>query len=196
MKKLCIIAGTFFSLSFNAQATAPTEATATDNNQNDAEEATSLIHLTEPPVAADKNITAQLQDLTEWFPEGLSLGALVELSQDYRDQGGDHSRDFTVATVELFAHWQMTEWISGEASFLYEENDTQPMDVDQAFLTIGNTESFPFFTQLGKMYLPFGNYDSAFISDPVALELGETHNTAALFGFEKNGWLAGHGFFF
>ncbi len=92
--------------------------------------------------------------------------------------------------MELAAGWQLDQWLRADLVLLYEEDDTDPMEVDQAILTVGNTEKFPVFLQVGKMYVPFGNLDSFFISDPVVLELAETRETAALIGFEKNGFSA------
>jgi hypothetical protein len=72
--------------------------------------------------------------------------------------------------------------------FLYEENDTDPMNLDQLFLTVGNTAEFPFYLQAGKFYVPFGHFDSFFISDPVVLELAEGLEQGATLGFEKGGF--------
>jgi len=91
--------------------------------------------------------------------------------------------------VELAAGWQFADWIRGDLVFLYEEDDT-PFDVDQAFVTFGNTDEFPLYLQLGKMYVPFGNFDSVFVSDPVVLELAESLETAATLGVEASGFNA------
>lgn len=122
---------------------------------------------------------------TRWnIPEGLEYGALFEWELSH--SAGE--TDETMATVELGAGWQMTDWLHGDVVFLYEENDTDPMNLDQLYLTIGNTEAFPFYLQAGKFYVPFGHFDSFFISDPVALELGEALEQGATLGFERGGF--------
>jgi len=125
------------------------------------------------------------------LPEGLEFGALIEVEAAYSRTKSDSESDLTLATVELSAGWQLTDWLRGDLVFLYEENDTEPMELDQAFVTLGDTERFPLFLQAGKLYVPFGNFDTFFITDPVVLELGETREKAATLGFEKGGFLAG-----
>jgi len=119
------------------------------------------------------------------LPEGLEFGALVEVEAGYSSTKSEDASDISLATVELAAGWQLIDWLRADLVFLYEEDDTDPMEVDQAILTIGNTENFPMFLQVGKMYVPFGNLDSFFISDPVALELAEARETAALLGLRR-----------
>ncbi len=124
------------------------------------------------------------------LPEGLEFGALLEVEAGYSRTKSEDESDITMATVELSGGWQMAEWLRGDLVLLYEEDDTEPMEVDQAAATLGNTEKFPLFLTAGKMYVPFGNLDSFFISDPIVLGLAETRETAALLGFEKGGFSA------
>lgn len=138
----------------------------------------------------EKKTEKPLEAKTVQLPDGLELGAVVEVETFYSHTDSEDESDLTLATVELGAGWQFTDWLRGDLVFLYEEDDTEPMDVDQAILTFGNTDVFPLFMQLGKMYVPFGNFDSFFISDPIVLELGETLESGALVGFEKGGFSA------
>jgi hypothetical protein len=124
------------------------------------------------------------------IPEGLEFGALVEVEAGYSSTDSDDESDITLATVELSAGWQLSDWVRGDLIFLYEEDDTEPMDVDQAYITLGNTERLPLYVQFGKMYVPFGKLDSLFVSDPIVLELAETLETAALLGVEAGGFNA------
>jgi len=124
------------------------------------------------------------------WPDGLEFGALLEVESFYQRRAGKSDNDITLATVELSAGWQANNWIRGDLVFLYEEDDTEPMEVDQAFVTLGNTDDFPLFVQVGKRYVPFGNLESFFVSDPVVLELAETRETAAVLGVEHGGFAA------
>ncbi|MGE4489335.1 MAG: LbtU family siderophore porin [Kiritimatiellales bacterium] len=132
----------------------------------------------------------ELGSVSLTVPEGLEFGALVEVEAAYSSTDSEDESDLTLATVELSAGWQLIDWLRADLVFLYEEDDTEPMDVDQAILTFGNLEKFPLFLQVGKMYVPFGNLDSFFISDPIVLELAETLESAALLGVEKGGFSA------
>jgi hypothetical protein len=119
--------------------------------------------------------------------EGIELGAVVELEVGYASSDGEDTSDMTVATIEVATGWQLDDWLRVDVVFLYEEDDS-PFDVDQAYVTMGNTEEFPLYLQVGRMYVPFGNFDSAFLSDPLALEIGETLESAALLGLEAGGF--------
>jgi len=55
-------------------------------------------------------------------------------------------------------------------------------------ITLGNMEMFPVYLTAGKMYVPFGNFESNMIQDPVTLEIGETRESAGQVGFEHSGF--------
>ncbi len=120
------------------------------------------------------------------LPEGLEYGALFEVEVAH----SDGETDATMATVELGAGWQMTDWLHGDVVFLYEEDATDPMELNQLYITLGNDERFPLILQVGKFYAPFGNLDSLFVSDPIVLELAEGLEEGASLGFEKDGFNA------
>lgn len=138
-------------------------------------------------VAAQARDEEQGESSSLSLPDGLELGAVVELEASYASGDTQDSSDIALATVELGAGWQFSDRLRGDLILLYEEDDTEPMDIDQAFLTFGSTEEFPLYLQAGKMYVPFGRLDSVFVADPVVLELAESRETAALLGFESGG---------
>jgi outer membrane murein-binding lipoprotein Lpp len=140
--------------------------------------------------AVQSQVAQQSAEPAFQIPEGLELGGLVEVEAGYSHSDSEDASDIVLATVELSAGWQFNDWVRADLVFLYEEDDTEPMDVDQAIVTLGNTEEFPLYLQAGKMCVPFGNLDSSFISDPIVLELAETLETAGLIGFEKGGFSA------
>ena len=70
---------------------------------------------------------------------------------------------------------------------LWEEDDTEPVDIDEAYITLDGEDVLPLYLTAGKMYVPFGNFESHFISDPLTLELGETRESAVRIGF-ANDW--------
>ncbi len=125
--------------------------------------------------------------------DSVELSGLIEVEAFSlsRDKGGDDESDVTLATVELGFDVKLNEWVNGHLLLLYEEDDTEPMDVDEAFITIGNTEKNPFYVKGGKMYIPFGKFESNMISDPLTLELAETSQSALQVGFEYQGFYGG-----
>jgi hypothetical protein len=72
--------------------------------------------------------------------------------------------------------------------FLWEEDDTEPVDVDEGFITLDGEDVVPLYLNVGKLYVPFGNFESHFISDPLTLELGETRESALTVGY-VNEWM-------
>lgn len=124
------------------------------------------------------------------LPDGLEFGALVEVDVSHERTRSGNDSDLTLATVELSAGWQAHEWVRGDLVFLYEEDETEPMELDQAFITLGSPERCPVWFQFGRLYVPFGHFDSFFITDPVVLELAETRATAGVVGLEQGGFQA------
>lgn len=165
-----------------------------DALQQEVRELRTLLNVQGGPTPAmradtERGLDETLEEMTEGVPGEMEFGALIEVEAGYSHTDSEDASDIALATVELGAGWQFSDWIRGDLVFLYEEDDT-PFDVDQAILTFGNPEEFPLFLQFGKMYVPFGNFDSFFISDPIALELAETLETGALLGFQKGGFSA------
>ena len=125
----------------------------------------------------------------------VELSALVEVEASAwgNDNGGYFGHrdeadgsDVTLATVEVGLDSQLTEWSSAHVLLLYEEGEENDhIIVDEATITIGNTEKYPIYMTAGKMYVPFGSFETFMISDPLTLELGETNDTAVQIGFES-----------
>jgi hypothetical protein len=122
--------------------------------------------------------------------KSLTLGGLLELESFWdKVEGGGETSDLQLSTVELTADVDINENIAGHLTLLWEDDESDNVGVDQAVIFLRHPVSFwshyVTFTG-GKMYLPFGNYNSSFISDPLTLELGESNNTAAMFGLQGN----------
>ncbi len=64
--------------------------------------------------------------------------------------------DITLATVELGIDTKITDNLSGHVLLLWEEDDTEPADIDEAFISIHGGENVPFYLDAGRMYVPFG----------------------------------------
>jgi hypothetical protein len=93
---------------------------------------------------------------------------------------------------------EFTPWLGGHIIGLWEEDDTEPMVVDEAVLTFTSPWQLGSQTpalHLGRQYLPFGRFESNMISDPLTLELGETHTTAVVLALDGERWSASFGTF-
>jgi hypothetical protein len=118
----------------------------------------------------------------------VALSGVVEVEASWSEQGDVEESDLSLATVEIGLEAEGNEWVSGGLLLLYEEDDTEDVTVDEGFITLANADETPFFLTAGKLYVPFGMFESAMVSDPLVLELGETRESAALIGF-CNDWV-------
>lgn len=145
-----------------------------------------------------KGLADRVRTLEEHMKKGgvgkwadrISLSGLVEVAADYQDQ--DHhdrgvkdtsSSDITLATVELGVDAEASKHLGAHVLFLWEEDDTEPVDLDEGYIILDGKDVLPLYLNAGKMYVPFGRFESHFISDPLTLELGETRETAVKAGY-------------
>ncbi|MEE8300436.1 MAG: LbtU family siderophore porin [Desulfatiglandales bacterium] len=147
-----------------------------------------------------KKMEAEMEEgppLGAW-PDRIELSGLsglieVEASSeaiDHVDPAVDDERssDIVLATVELGVDADIAKHVKGHILFLFEEDDTEPIEVDEGIISIDGEDVLPLYLNAGTMYVPFGRFESHFISDPLTLELGETRESAVLGGF-ANDWV-------
>jgi hypothetical protein len=111
---------------------------------------------------------------------GRPIDKSVSGTEDTKDS------DIVLATAELGIDIDFHKYAKGHILFLWEEDETEPVDLDEGTITLGGTENFPFFLVGGKFYVPFGMFNSHFITDPLTLELGETNESSVLVGFAND----------
>jgi len=131
----------------------------------------------------------------------VTLHGLLEAEASYvKPDDGDAESDLTLATAELSIEADLNDSVGGHLTLLYEETEGEEddIDVDEAVISL----KFPgrLFQQspslhVGRMYVPFGMFNSFMVSDPLTLELGETQDTAALFALEGDVWTLKTGIF-
>jgi len=117
----------------------------------------------------------------------LSFSGLLELEASYADtEGGDEESDLSLATAQLEISTAVNNRIAGYIVFLHEEYADHSVEVDEALMTLTCPVKF-LHGQLsltgGKLYVPFGRFESHFITDPLTLDLGETNDTALYAGW-------------
>ena len=61
--------------------------------------------------------------------------------------------------------------------------DNAPVNLDEAYITIGDFDKSPLYTTLGRQYIPFGVYDRHPIEPTLTQYLTQTQATAAKVGF-------------
>ena len=150
-------------------------------------------------VALGERIT-QLEDKLKGgggkFPDWLdriSMSGVIEVEAGFEnldfadpDTDDEDSSDLALATAELGIEAEISDHVSGFMLLLYE--DGEDIAVDEAFLTLNGGEDLPLYLKAGEFYVPFGSFESNMISDPLTLEIGETHETALEVGYETAGF--------
>jgi len=125
----------------------------------------------------------------ERLSDKLRLGGLLEFEASFaRMEGGDDESDLVLATAQLDLEASINDHIDGHMIFLHEEGEDESVVVDEAVLSLTSPAKplgGTFSLDAGRMYLPFGRFESRFISDPLTLELGETNDTALALGWSR-----------
>ncbi len=131
--------------------------------------------------------------LLDKWADKIHPGACIEVEASYEDKYFDDpdetdtdTSDLALATVEIGFDVDITKHVKGSLLFLYEEGETNAMDVDEGIITIDGADVMPLYVDFGKMYLPFGMFENHFIRDPLTLELGETNESAVVAGFRND----------
>lgn len=153
----------------------------------------------EEHVGGVKGLAERTEDL-ERMVKGIELGGTIEVEAKYErfdsdEKGTEDSSDMTLASAELSVNVGITDQIKGYILFDYEEDDDN-VTVDEAIIHIRAEElcvpdeacGSPWYASAGRLYVPFGYFESHFISDPVTLELGETRESAVVAGL-ANDWI-------
>jgi len=153
----------------------------------------SLIAVT-TPVFADKKITNQ-----DWF-DVTTINGIIDARVGYlsfapqtNDLDVETVSDIYIFNAGLGAEIEPNEYLSGAIFFLWEEDfggEDLGVDMDEGFITLA---WMGLFGQLGKTYLPVGQFDTFAISDPLVLELAECRQSALGIGYEHiffhvSGW--------
>lgn len=120
--------------------------------------------------------------------EFVSLSGSIEgdykLGKDFQK---DHSSEFVLDTVELIMDVKVTDWATGKIVIDYDGDDEDRFYLDEAHITLGKTEEFPFFLTGGKIFAPFGDFSTNMIQDPLTQTLGEINPKGVIAGYEQNG---------
>ncbi|MCK5676759.1 MAG: LbtU family siderophore porin, partial [Verrucomicrobia bacterium] len=116
------------------------------------------------------------------------FGALLEVEGYTSKIGGESQSDVLLATVAFDLEAVLNEWLLGHVGLLWEQYSREDDNIDEAYIALGASESIPFYLVAGRFYQPVGNFESAFVSDPLTLALAEMNKVSAMVGYE-NPWI-------
>jgi len=106
-----------------------------------------------------------------------------------KDAAGEKtsSSDVILKTAQLSADATVNQYVTGRIALLYEEGENNDnIALDEAIVGLKGGEALPVYANLGRMYVPFGQFKSHFISDPMTKILGETNDTAVVAGYAND----------
>ena len=126
----------------------------------------------------------------KWY-DRVQISGVVEVEAGYEKVSDNDpatedetTSDVDLAAVELVVDAKLCKHVDGHVMFKYEDDE---VFVDEGFFTLIGNEQFPAYLIGGRQYIPFGNYDSHFVTDPNTLVLGETNEGAAVAGYRIGG---------
>ncbi|MBU1276313.1 MAG: LbtU family siderophore porin [Proteobacteria bacterium] len=139
-------------------------------------------------------------------PEGLLTEAgkrlkvygAIELEGSYSNRKPNNGKsvtdsDFTLSTAEIFFDATINKYTKGILHLLYEQGDTDPINIDEAFILIGQTDDMPFYFLGGRMYPAIGLFETYMVSDPITKNVFETQATAVEIGWAQDWFNVGAG---
>ena len=114
----------------------------------------------------------------------LSMSGVLEIDAYSLDQdNGPDELDLVVSTLEVGLDARINEKLGISTVFLYEDG-FNGLEVDTAIMQLALSDDIEM--TAGQMTLAFGRYETAALSDPLTLELGETADTAVQFATSRN----------
>ena len=131
----------------------------------------------------ERRNAGQAHQLTDWLSiagliEGEYVGQWSKLSQSLRRSFSDDNSQ----TLQIAADLTLWPWLKGELVYNLDMHGDFQNKVDEAFISL---EKDKFSLDFGKVYLPFGEYFSHFISGPI-IELGETRTNGGVVTYQDD----------
>jgi hypothetical protein len=134
-------------------------------------------------LAAEETEENETKAFVEALTENVTISGLIEVNAGFESYFDDtNTSDIWLETADLEIGFEPNEWVNGYVYICWYDDD-ENFDLDEAVVNFGNTDKFPVTVSAGKMYVPFGIFESNMVSDPLTQDFGETRNVA----FKING---------
>lgn len=123
------------------------------------------------------SVVERVQGVEEKALGRFSFAGLVEADLSAESNDTENASDIVLETAALGVDVDIVENVTCDFLLYYEEDDTE--HIDEGFITVALGDVQPLSLSVGKMYIPFGKFESHFVSDPLTLQIGETNQGAA-----------------
>lgn len=131
---------------------------------------------------------AVLEGRDHHWADKIIVSGLAEVEFSLGEEfGGARQSDIALATVELGIEAEINPRVKVHVMLLHEDDDTEPMEVDIGTVHLDLVEDGALYLTAGRMYVPFGRFETYLISDPLTLEIGETRESALQIGLKAQG---------
>ncbi len=124
----------------------------------------------------------ELREVTEGLRIGVQAGASA-----YRERQSDTKvKDSSIDGLDLEFEYELTDRLDTQVLVNYEFDGTNRVFFEEVFAHFDIIEDGPWFIEAGRMEMPFGEYNSNFVEDPLTQVIGETYDGGAVFGYEDD----------
>ena len=155
-----------------------------------------------PWVNLDLHLLQQRQKLDNYYKDHniVAPDTLVDLSGKAEAQvtasrpyAGNRTSDIDLSGAELDINAIINKWSMGFLALSYDNSpatsgrrvENSRLLLDRGFMTFGNLNSSPFYATLGQVYVPFGQYATSMISDPLTKLVGRIKARAVQLGYSQ-----------
>ena len=139
--------------------------------------------------ALASRVTALEDALSQGIVQQMQITGTIEAEVGYRSDYDDvKESDVDLTTLELGINVALTDFFSGFALMKWEEDGDEGVFLDEGGVTLGNIDEYGAAVTVGKLYVPFGTFESGMISDPLTLELGDTREGSVIVDFGVGGF--------
>lgn len=111
-----------------------------------------------------------------------------------RPYTGNHTSNIDLSGAEIDIAAMVNRWSMGYLAMVY-DNSRPPngesrfsnsrLFIDKGFVTFGDLGQEPIYATIGQFFVPFGQYSTSMISDPLTKQIGRIKARALQFGYTK-----------
>lgn len=115
----------------------------------------------------------------------VQVWGLYEGRERKAERRKDTLSEFRLRKTDLFLEAQINEYTKGLIHFLWEQGKTEPVDLDEGYILVGQTNDMPFYAMAGRVYPAIGHFETFLITDTITREIYETQGTALEAGYKN-----------
>lgn len=137
------------------------------------------------PGEAAKGFISDLDKRLKIYGE-VQVWGLYEGRERKAEKRKDTKSEFNLRKTDLFVEAQINEYTKGLIHLLWEQGKTEPVDLDEGYILVGQTNDMPFYAMAGRMYPAIGHFQTFLVTDTITKEVFETQATALEAGYKTD----------